>query len=87
MDFPSASDVAFGWLGLRERISDASMRRLASLLRRRSGNSRHWDHDREVSVDTLRGAFVIMRTEAVHQVGFMSEVALVGGTIQNGTQG
>jgi len=77
--FPSASSVAFGWSGLRERISDSSMRRLASLLRRGSGKSRHWDHDREVSVDTLRGAFVVVRTKAIRQLGLMSEVALVGG--------
>jgi GT2 family glycosyltransferase len=77
--FPSACSVAFGWSGLRERTSDASMRRLATFLHRGSGKSRHWDHDREVSVDTLRGAFVVVRTEAVRQIGLMSEVALVGG--------
>lgn len=77
--FPSIFSVAFGWSGLRERISDANMRRLAALLRRGAGDSRHWDHDRDVSVDTLRGAFVVVRTKVVRELGFMSEVALVGG--------
>lgn len=78
--FPSMPQTLLAHSGLRElSITDAILRRLAPVLRSASGSSRYWPHDRTVEVDTLRGACVAMRMQAVRQVGPMVEVAIVGG--------
>ncbi len=43
------------------------------------GRSRSWAHDRTMLVDSVRGAFVLVRHEAVAEAGLMDEIALVGG--------
>jgi N-acetylglucosaminyl-diphospho-decaprenol L-rhamnosyltransferase len=51
----------------------------ARLPRYGGGRSRYWDHDRTITVDSLRGAFMLVREEAVADVGVMDEAGLVGG--------
>ncbi len=78
--FPSMPQMLLAHSGIRELpVTDALMKRVAPLIRRREGSSRYWAHDRTVVVDTLRGACVAMRMSAVRQVGPMVEVAVVGG--------
>ena len=78
--FPSMPQILLAHSGLRElSLTDRLLGRLAPLMRRREGSSRYWAHDRTVEVDTLRGACVAMRMDAVKQVGPMVEVAIVGG--------
>ncbi|MGI9043678.1 MAG: glycosyltransferase [Gemmatimonadaceae bacterium] len=77
--FPSMPQILLAHSGLRERsVTEAALRRLAPLLRPRAGESRFWAHDRTVEVETLRGACVAVRAEAVRTVGLMTEVARVG---------
>ena len=78
--FPSMPQILLGHSGLRDlRLTDALLRRMAPVIRSREGSSRYWAHDKTVEVDTLRGACVAMRMQAVKQVGPMVEVAIVGG--------
>lgn len=77
--FPTVSTVFLSWLGLREHLPHKALSVIARTLRPGAGKSRFWAHDRECSVDTLRGAFVLVRMSAVAEVGEMSEVCLVGG--------
>lgn len=78
--FPTAFRTAVGYLGLRGAIGENSRaaRAIATLLGAGAGRSRLWAHDRSVDVDTLRGAFVVVRGATVRDVGLMDEVALVG---------
>jgi GT2 family glycosyltransferase len=77
--FPSMPQTLLAHSGIREhRVTDRLVGALAPILRRRTGSSRYWDHDKTVEVDTLRGACVAVRTKAVREVGPMAEVALVG---------
>ncbi len=43
------------------------------------GRSRLWSHDRTMHVDSVRGAFVLVRGAAVADVGPMDEISMVGG--------
>jgi N-acetylglucosaminyl-diphospho-decaprenol L-rhamnosyltransferase len=77
--FPTMPQIILAHSGLREtRLTDKLLQRLAPVLRNRAGSSRYWAHDRSVAVDTLRGACVAVRMEAVRDAGPMMEVALVG---------
>ncbi|HEX6576686.1 MAG TPA: glycosyltransferase family 2 protein [Gemmatimonadaceae bacterium] len=78
--FPSMPQTLLAHSGVRQLpVTDALLSRLAPVLRRNPGSSRFWAHDRTVEVETMRGACVAMRMEAVRDVGLMVEVALVGG--------
>ena len=78
--FPSMPQILLSHSGLREsRAVEQVVSLLAPVLRPNSGQSRFWPHDRTIAVDTLRGACVAVRMEAVAEVGEMVEVALVGG--------
>ncbi len=77
--FPSMPQIMLAYSGLRENaITDRVLRLAAPILRSRKGSSRFWEHDATIDVDTLRGACVAVRMEAVRDVGTMVEVALVG---------
>jgi GT2 family glycosyltransferase len=77
--FPTMPQLLLVYSGLREhRITHAILSRVAPVLRPREGSSRFWAHDRTIDVDTFRGACVAMRMGAVHDVGPMTEVAIVG---------
>jgi GT2 family glycosyltransferase len=77
--FPSMPQIMLAYSGLREHaFTDRVLRLTAPILRSRKGSSRFWEHDATVIVDTLRGACVAVRMEAVREVGPMVEVALVG---------
>jgi GT2 family glycosyltransferase len=77
--FPTMPQLLLVYSGLREhRITHAILSRVAPVLRPREGSSRFWAHDRTIDVDTFRGACVAMRMSAVHDVGPMTEVAIVG---------
>jgi GT2 family glycosyltransferase len=52
---------------------------VAKLQRYGGGRSRYWDHDRTITVDSVRGAFVLVREEAIAEIGVMDEAGLVGG--------
>jgi hypothetical protein len=43
------------------------------------GRSRLWAHDRTMLVDSVRGAFMVVRHDAIAAVGPMDEISLVGG--------
>jgi hypothetical protein len=78
--FPSMPQTMLAHSGYREHpVTDRLLSRLAPLLRSREGSSRFWSHDSTIVVDTLRGACVAVRMDAVRVVGLMSEVAIVGG--------
>lgn len=78
--FPSMPQILLAHSGMRDLpITESTLKLLAPLMRRRRGASRYWAHDQTVEVDTLRGACVAMRMEAVREVGPMVEVAVVGG--------
>jgi hypothetical protein len=77
--FPTVPAVVLAWLGIRNRLPAGVATLLSRAARRGEGRSRMWAHDRELDVETFRGAFVLMRMEAVRDVGLMTEVALVGG--------
>jgi GT2 family glycosyltransferase len=77
--FPSMPQTLVAHSGLSDHsVTRALLAGVAPLLRRKPGSSRFWAHDRTVEVDTLRGACVAMRMDAVREVGPMVEVALVG---------
>lgn len=77
--FPTVPTVLLAWSGLRHVLPPTLLRRAAMIARPRAGASRLWGHDREIDVQTLRGAFVLVRMAAIASVGPMTEVALVGG--------
>lgn len=77
--FPTLTTAVLIYSGLRSVIPPRLEAYMARWLRSGAGSSKHWDHDTEVSVQTLRGAFVLVRMDAVREVGYMSEIALVGG--------
>lgn len=77
--FPTVPSAILSMTGIRERMPQWLAVVLARVFRRSPGASRMWLHDRVRDVDTLRGAFVIVRRAAIAEVGMMSEVALVGG--------
>ena len=78
--FPSMPQLLLAHSGLRELGPvESVVKRVAPVIRRAPGTSRYWAHDQTIEVDTLRGACVAMRMQAVREVGLMSEVALVGG--------
>lgn len=78
--FPSVPRSIVAISGLRSALGTG---RFAATLARfvgyRTGQSRMWAHDRQIDVDTLRGAFVVVRAAAIDEVGCMDEVCLVGG--------
>jgi GT2 family glycosyltransferase len=77
--FPSMPQILLAHSGLRDsRFTNLMLRAAAPVLRSRKGSSRFWAHDKVVEVDTFRGACVAMRMNAVKEVGYMVEVALVG---------
>jgi GT2 family glycosyltransferase len=77
--FPSMPQTLLAHSGIREHpVIDRLVGALAPILRRRTGSSRYWSHDRTIEVDTLRGACVAVRMKAVREIGPMAEVALVG---------
>ncbi len=67
----SAADLrSVGFLGgAIERVASSSG----------EGRSRFWAHDRTMHVDSVRGAFVLVRGSAVADVGPMDEISLIGG--------
>ena len=78
--FPTMPQLLLAHSGMRELpLTDALLKRVAPMVRSRTGSSRFWAHDRTIEVDTLRGACVAMRMQAVREVGLMTEVAIVGG--------
>jgi GT2 family glycosyltransferase len=78
--FPSVSRILLSISGLRGRAPVAASLRLAARLPRfRAGRSSYWAHDETRMVDTLAGAFVLVRGAAVREVGLMDEVSLAGG--------
>jgi GT2 family glycosyltransferase len=78
--FPSMPQILLSHSGLRgSPLMEQSLSAVAPLFRPRPGQSRFWGHDRTITVDTLRGACVAVRSEAVRDVGEMVEVSLVGG--------
>jgi GT2 family glycosyltransferase len=78
--FPSMPQLLLAHSGLRELAPvESVIKRIAPVIRKAPGSSRYWAHDRTIEVDTLRGACVAMRMQAVREVGLMTEVALVGG--------
>ncbi len=78
--FPSMPQILLSHSGLREsRTMERALSAVAPLFRPRPGQSRFWGHDRTLAVETLRGACVAVRMEAVRDVGEMVEVSLVGG--------
>ena len=78
--FPSMPQLLLAHSGLRELPPvESVIKRIAPVIRKAPGSSRYWAHDRTLEVDTLRGACVAMRMQAVREVGLMTEVALVGG--------
>lgn len=77
--FPSMPQTLLAHSGLRENpVVDRLVGAVAPFLRPRAGSSRHWNHDRTIEVDTLRGACVAVRMSAVREVGPMADVAIVG---------
>ena len=77
--FPSMPQLLLAHSGLRELAPvESVIKRIAPVMRKAPGSSRYWAHDRTIEVDTLRGACVAMRMQAVREVGLMTEVALVG---------
>jgi GT2 family glycosyltransferase len=78
--FPSLGRTLLFVLGIRDRLGNGrALRWLAERLGFGAGRSRLWQHDRTVVVDSLMGAFVLVRGEAVEDVGPMSEETIVGG--------
>ena len=78
--FPSMPQIMLAYSGLREtRMVDSMLGVVAPVIRGREGSSRFWNHDRTIDVDTFRGACMAVRMQAVHEVGLMVEIALVGG--------
>lgn len=77
--FPTIPAVLLAWTGLRQRLPARLLRLAARIVGRGAGGSRFWDHNRQIDVETLRGAFVLTRMAAVTTIGPMTEIALVGG--------
>ena len=78
--FPTVPRVLLGWTPARAWLGTGRVaHRLAGFAGRTDGQSRMWAHDRQVDVDTLRGAFVVVRGACIAEVGEMLEIALVGG--------
>ena len=69
--FVSAADMR-SWSWFRAILSAVGRRR-------RRGRTRYWDHDSTMFVDSVRGAFVLIRRGAIDDVGLMDEIAAVGG--------
>ena len=77
--FPSMPQTLLAHSGLREHpVTDRLVGAVAPILRRRTGSSRYWNHDQTIEVDTLRGACVAVRMQAVREIGPMADVAIVG---------
>ncbi len=77
--FPTMPQIFVAHSGMRDlRIVNRVLGYLAPVLRPRQGSSRFWSHDKTVEVDSLRGACVAVRMNAVKEVGLMVEVARVG---------
>ncbi len=76
--FPAITRVFASAAGLR---SITLLRRALEYVARRSGvgRSRFWAHDRTMHVDSVRGAFVLVRGSAVADVGLMDEISMIGG--------
>lgn len=80
MSFPTIPRTLLSMSGMRESPAVARvLRSVAALPRFGDGRSTYWAHDRTTVVDTLAGAFVLVRTRAVAEVGYMDETSLVGG--------
>ncbi len=80
MSFPTVPRTLLSISGLRRNPAVALLLRAAGTLPRfGGGRSKYWAHDRTTVVDTLSGAFVLVRARAVTQVGYMDEASLVGG--------
>ncbi|MEO0278618.1 MAG: glycosyltransferase [candidate division WOR-3 bacterium] len=78
--FPSLLRAFLSISGLRAFIPFSPlMNRVASWLGLGRGRSRFWDHSQTVDVDTFRGACVLVRMQAVREVGLMHTFSLVGG--------
>jgi hypothetical protein len=78
--FPSALKAFMAISGLRQLIPFSSMmNRVAYWIGLGRGNSRFWEHDRIVDVDTFRGACVLGRMKAVREVGLMHTISLATG--------
>lgn len=78
--FPTMPQIMLAHSGMRDnRVTRGLLRAAAPVLRPRAGSSRFWHHDKTIVVDTLRGACVAVRMDAVREVGVMVEVARVGG--------
>jgi N-acetylglucosaminyl-diphospho-decaprenol L-rhamnosyltransferase len=76
--FPSPTRVFAAVADLRaSRVFRAVSERAAR--RAGAGRSRSWAHDRTLLVDSVRGAFVLVRNSAIEDAGLMDEIALVGG--------
>ena len=77
--FPSMPQTLLAHSGIRDHpIVSRMVAAAAPVLRPRTGSSRHWNHDRTLEVDTFRGACVVVRMQAVKEIGPMAEVAIVG---------
>jgi len=77
--FPSLVTVFLNFSGLRQLIPFNKMTsKLVSMFYRKKV-SRFWDHKSIRSVDTFRGACVLVRRAAIEEVGLMDEVSLAYG--------
>ena len=76
--FPSFVRVLVSAADLR---SISSVDRLIGVIARvfRAGRTSRWAHDRTVMVDSVRGAFMLVRRDAVDDAGLIDEVSAVGG--------
>ncbi|MGH8527365.1 MAG: hypothetical protein ACREXY_25105, partial [Gammaproteobacteria bacterium] len=77
--FPTTAKEALRLLGISSLIPRGPRaRRIFQLFGQGRGKSRFWDHDETLPVDTMRGAFVLVRADAIADIGLMDEVARVG---------
>lgn len=80
MGFPTPWRMLLSISALRgTRPVEWAVRRVALAARFGGGRTRYWSHDTTAVVDTVRGAFALVRSDAITAVGVMDEVALVGG--------
>jgi GT2 family glycosyltransferase len=78
--FPTVPRAVLGMSGLRERVGTGRLvRALARVIAPSPGASRLWAHDHQADVDTMKGAFTLVRRRCIDEVGLMDEVSLVGG--------
>lgn len=79
--FPSVLRALISAMDLRETpVVERAVRLMTRLFPSYArGRTRYWKHDQSAVVDSVRGAFVLVRRAAIDEVGLMDEISLVGG--------